>query len=73
MLRFSKTGLSSSFTDLFWHLQNIYDKAFLRKRICTLTPFPANVPIFYPLKTPENLRFSSVFSGYQKEHWPEMG
>ena len=28
-------------------------------------PFLANVPILYPLKTPENQRFSGVFRGYK--------
>ena len=28
-------------------------------------PFPANVPILYPLKTPENHGFSGVFRGYK--------
>ena len=38
-----------------------------------LNPLLANVPILYPLKTPENLGFL-VFSGGEKwEHWPEMG
>ena len=27
--------------------------------------FPANVPILYPLETPENQRFSGVFRGYK--------
>ena len=35
-------------------------------RIC-LNPFHANVPILYPLKTPENQRFSHVFKGYKME------
>ena len=30
-----------------------------------INPFLANVPILYPLKTPENLWFSSVFRGYK--------
>ena len=28
-------------------------------------PFPANVSILYPLKTPQNLWFSGVFRGYK--------
>ena len=28
-------------------------------------PFQANFPILYPLKTPENIWFSSVFRGYK--------
>ena len=28
-------------------------------------PFLVNVPILYPLKTPENLWFSGVFRGYK--------
>ena len=35
------------------------------KFICKDNPFLANVPILYPLKTPENLWFSSVFRGYK--------
>ena len=31
----------------------------------TLNQFLANAPILYPLKTPENQRFSGVFSGYK--------
>ena len=30
-----------------------------------LNPFLANVPILYPLKTPENQRFSDIFTGYK--------
>ena len=34
-------------------------------RIRLFNPFLANVPILYPLKTPENLWFSGVFRGYK--------
>ena len=30
-----------------------------------INPFLANAPILYPLKTPENQRFSDVFRGYK--------
>ena len=30
-----------------------------------LNPFLANVPILYPLRTPENFWFSGVFRGYK--------
>ena len=30
-----------------------------------VNPFLANVPILYPLKTPENQRFSGAFRGYK--------
>ena len=30
-----------------------------------INPFLANVPILYPLKTPENQRFSGVFKGFK--------
>ena len=30
-----------------------------------INPFLANVPILYPLKTPENQRFSGVFRAYK--------
>ena len=33
----------------------------------------ANVPILYPLKTPENQRLSSILGGIKQEHWPQMG
>ena len=32
----------------------------------------ANVPILYPLKTPENQRFSGFPVGLKWEYWPEM-
>ena len=34
---------------------------------------PTDVPIIYPLKTPENQRLSGVFRGIKWEHWPEIG
>ena len=30
-----------------------------------LNPFSVNVPILYPLKTPENQKFFGVFRGYK--------
>ena len=38
-----------------------------------LNPFSANVPLLYPLKTSENLRFSDVFRGYRVEYWLKIG
>ena len=35
-------------------------------------PFLANVPILYYRKTPQNQRFSGVFSSIKWKHWPEM-
>ena len=36
--------------------------------------FPTNAPMLYPVKQPENLWLSGVFTGGIKwEHWPEMG
>ena len=35
------------------------------KFICKDNPFLANVPILYPLKTPENMWFSGVFRRYK--------
>ena len=32
-----------------------------------------DVPILYPLKTPENQMFSGVFREYKMGSWPEMG
>ena len=34
-------------------------------QIHIVNPILANVPILYPLKTPENQRFSGVFKGYK--------
>ena len=36
-------------------------------KILLINPFQANVPILYPLKTPENQRLSGVFRGYKIE------
>ena len=30
-----------------------------------VNPFLPNIPILYPLKIPENVRFSGVFRGYK--------
>ena len=38
-----------------------------------LNPFLANVPTLYPLKTPENLWFSGVFTGYKAETLAKNG
>ena len=43
--------------------QNQLPEVFYKKSV--LNPFLANVPILYPLKTPENLWFSEVFRGYK--------
>ena len=34
-------------------------------KVIFLHPFLANVPTLYPLKTPENQRFSGVLRGYK--------
>ena len=31
----------------------------------SISPFSTNVPLLYPLKTPENWRFSNVFREYR--------
>ena len=36
-----------------------------RVSYAVLNPFLANIPILYPLKTPENLWFSGVFRRYE--------
>ena len=41
--------------------------------MATLNLFLVNVPILYPLKTPDNLWFPGVYKGYKMEHWSEMG
>ena len=38
----------------------------IRTKILSFNPFVASIPILYPLKTPENQRFFSVFRGYNK-------
>ena len=35
--------------------------------------FHVNVPFLYPLKTPENRRFSDIFRGIEMRHWRENG
>ena len=35
------------------------------KQLPRINPFLVNVPILYPLKRPENQRFSGVFRGYK--------
>ena len=37
------------------------------KKLPSSYPLLANVPILYPLKTLENLRFSHIFRGYEME------
>ena len=36
-----------------------------QSRISFVNPFSTSVPLLYPLKTSENLRFSDVFRGYR--------
>ena len=38
-----------------------------------INPFPTNVPLVYPVKTSENLRFSDFFKGYTNETSVENG
>ena len=38
-----------------------------------INPFSTNVPLLYPLKTTENLRFSDVFRGYRSGTLVENG
>ena len=38
-----------------------------------INPFSINVPLLYPLKTSENLRFSDVFRGYRSRTLFENG
>ena len=42
------------------------------RQILVLNPFPANVPVLYPLKTSENLWLAVVFMGTEMEHRMEM-
>ena len=37
----------------------------IHSSLSSLNPFLINAPILYPLKTPENQRFSDVFRGYK--------
>ena len=48
-------------------------RVFTKCRLNDINPFLANVPILYPLKTPENLWFSLFLGGIKWERWPEMG
>ena len=47
----------------------------LKKSMFLRSPFRANVPFLYPLKTPENQRFSIIFEGVyiQRKHEAYMG
>ena len=45
--------------------------AIYSKAITYRNPFLADVPILYPLKTPENLWFSGVFEGYKMGTLPK--
>ena len=44
------------------HCVSVINRNIFRRIV---NPFLANVPILYPLKTPENLWFSGVFKGYK--------
>ena len=66
MLRILKTSLGSP--EKYAQNSKDFHKGFsnyLIKDQCSLNPFLHNVPILYPLKTPENLWFSGVFRGYE--------
>ena len=41
-------------------------------KLMVINLFVTNVPILYPLKTPDNLWFSGVFMCIEWGHWPEM-
>ena len=43
---------------VLFHVSKIFERV-------VFNPFLANVPILYPLKTPENQKFSGVFMGYK--------
>ena len=66
LLRKSKINIDSiipyitsiSYSSMQVLTKNIYNSE-------KINPFLANVPILYPLKTPENRRFSDVFRGYK--------
>ena len=45
----------------------------LTKRLPSLNPFLANVPILYPLKIPDNQGFSGIFRGYKMEAFVRNG
>ena len=54
-----------------WTWQNLWKTDFQKFYLfhswimCLINPFLANVPILYPLKTPENLWLFGVFRGYK--------
>ena len=57
IVKLSFKAIAESWRELYW----------------CLYPFLANVPILFPRKSPENQRFSGVFSRYiEWEHWQEM-
>ena len=43
---------------VLFHVSKIFERV-------VFNPFLANVPILYPLKTPENFWFSGIFRGYK--------
>ena len=45
-----------------------YNFELIQHSIQVINTFLVNVPILYPLKTPENQKFSGVFRGYKMEH-----
>ena len=52
------------------HNSRHYINSIYQSHTFVINPVLADVPILYPLKTPENQRFSG---GIKWEHWPEMG
>ena len=55
------------------HLENVKCHFFHFPSNRKLNPYSSNVPLPYPLKTYENLRFSDVFRGYKVEYWFNSG
>ena len=56
-------GIFQSKSDIGAPNHILFSRVILRRR--QINPFQANVPILYPLKTPENLWCFGVFRGYK--------
>ena len=73
--RKQRTKIGSSFRSWFDIYVGVPQASVLGAIILNIfiNPFQANVLFLYPLKTSENLRFSDVFRGIEREYWPGMG
>ena len=56
-------------TASFTEMNNLAD---IHLVIFEISPFLANIPILYTLKTPKNVGLVVFSGGTKREHWPEM-